>query len=84
MIGVGLVAAIGLHLEDLILDLGDLVPDHFVLGHQVAVYVLLVYVLLGGRVFYEELLKVLQLYLQCVVVVADDHVVLLRDFSCVS
>lgn len=40
--------AIGLHLEDLVLNLRDLVPYHFVLGHKVAIYVLLVDVLLGG------------------------------------
>jgi hypothetical protein len=38
--------AVGLELEDLVLNLRDLAPDHLVLGHQVAIYILLVYVLL--------------------------------------
>lgn len=58
MVGVGLMIAVGLHLKDLILNLRDLIPDHFVFGHKVAIYILLVDVLLGGGVLYEELFEV--------------------------
>jgi hypothetical protein len=74
----------GLDFEDLVLDVRDFGLDHFILGHQVAVDVLLIDVLLGGRVLYEELLQILQLDLQGVVVIVYDHVVLLGHFPCVA
>lgn len=59
-------------------------PYHLVFSNQVTVYILLVQVLFGSRIFYEQVLKILQLYLQSIVVVAYDHVVFLGHFSSVT
>lgn len=57
--------------------MGYFVADELILSHEIAVDVLLVDILFGRGVFYEELLKVLQFYLKRIVVVANNHIVLL-------
>lgn len=71
-----------LQLEYLILNTSNLILNHLVLGDKVTVHVLFIDTLLArGGVLDEQLLQVLELNLKSVVVVRDDHVVLLSDLA---
>lgn len=81
---VGLQGLAWLDFKYLVFDFCYFAANHLIFGHKVAVDVFLVEILLCCWIFNEQLLQVLELYLQSVVVVVYYHIVLLSYFSGVS